>query len=91
MRADKTVARQIPPASGVRLLLLRNDFPRPAQQRTHGNAAHIHLIDQFADVRVSEEWARARPKTMNNKGIVDNWRRPKLAYATVKRIFREAK
>ena len=46
---------------------------------------------QFADVRVSEEWARARPKTMNNKGIVDNWRRPKLAYATVKRIFREAK
>ena len=46
---------------------------------------------QFADVKVSEEWARARPKTMNNKGILDNWRRPKMAYAVVKRAFHEAK
>ena len=46
---------------------------------------------QFADVKVSEEWARARPKTMNNKGILDNWRRPKMAYAVVKKAFHEAK
>ncbi|MBQ8953975.1 MAG: beta-glucuronidase, partial [Clostridia bacterium] len=46
---------------------------------------------QFADVRVSEEWAMPRPKTMNNKGIVDTYRRPKLAYATVKRVFRGMK
>ena len=26
---------------------------------------------------------------MNNKGVVDEYRRPKLCYETVKRIFRE--
>ncbi len=33
----------------------------------------------------------SRPRTMNNKGIVDEYRRPKLAYEAVKKIFREAK
>ncbi len=42
---------------------------------------------QFADVRVAEEWAMARPRTHNNKGVVDEYRRPKLAYQTVKRLF----
>lgn len=48
-------------------------------------------IWQFADVRVDEEWAMRRPKTVNNKGVVDMFRRPKLAYATVRRIFRGKK
>lgn len=42
---------------------------------------------QFADVRVSEEWAMRRPRTYNNKGIVDEYRRPKLAYQTVRQLF----
>lgn len=42
---------------------------------------------QFADVRVAEEWAMGRPKTCNNKGIVDAFRRPKMAYATVRELF----
>ena len=42
---------------------------------------------QFADVRVSEEWFMNRPKTQNNKGIVDRFREPKLSYALVKRLF----
>ena len=42
---------------------------------------------QFADARVSEEWAIHRPKTCNNKGIVDEYRRPKLAYQTAKELF----
>ncbi|MBQ8137001.1 MAG: hypothetical protein IJ174_06170, partial [Clostridia bacterium] len=42
---------------------------------------------QFADVRVAEEWAMKRPRTYNNKGVVDEYRRPKLAYGTVKRLF----
>ena len=45
---------------------------------------------QFADVRVDEEWFYSRPKSMNNKGIVDEFRRPKMAYQTVKRLFKEA-
>ncbi len=45
-------------------------------------------IWQFADVKVSEEWAMRRPRTMNNKGIVDEYRRPKLSYSIVKRCFR---
>ncbi len=42
---------------------------------------------QFCDVRVSEEWFDKRPRTMNNKGIVDEYRRPKLAYDVVRKLF----
>ncbi|MCQ2458362.1 MAG: hypothetical protein MJ142_06495, partial [Clostridia bacterium] len=42
---------------------------------------------QFADVRVSEDWFASRPRTFNNKGIVDEYRRPKLAWRTVKNIY----
>lgn len=45
-------------------------------------------IWQFCDVRVSRiSWAIRRPKSRNNKGIVDEFRRPKLAYASVKEVF----
>lgn len=44
---------------------------------------------QFADVRVDDSWFGSRPRTMNNKGVVDEYRRPKLAYQTVKELFRE--
>lgn len=46
-------------------------------------------IWQFCDCRVCDSWFSTRPRTMNNKGIVDEYRRPKLAYEVVKRIFRE--
>ena len=45
-------------------------------------------IWQFADCRVTEEeWAMNRPRTMNNKGVVDEYRRPKLAYSVVKEKY----
>lgn len=44
-------------------------------------------IWQFCDIRISEEWFGGRPRTMNNKGIVDEYRRPKLAYDIVKNIY----
>lgn len=44
-------------------------------------------IWQFCDVRVSDEWFAGRPRTMNNKGVVDEYRRRKLSYDVVKRIF----
>lgn len=47
-------------------------------------------IWQFCDGRVCNSWFGGRPRTMNNKGIVDEYRRPKLAYEAVKKIFREA-
>ena len=43
---------------------------------------------QFADVRVAEEWAMGRPRTYNNKGVVDEYRRPKMAYQVVKELFK---
>lgn len=46
-------------------------------------------IWQFCDCRVCDDWFSTRPRTMNNKGIVDEYRRPKLAYEVVKRIFRQ--
>lgn len=42
---------------------------------------------QFCDIRVSEEGWYGRPRTMNNKGIVDEYRRPKLCYEIVKKLF----
>lgn len=44
-------------------------------------------IWQYCDVRVDEEWSLTRPRTLNNKGIVDEYRRPKLSYDTVKERF----
>lgn len=44
-------------------------------------------IWQFCDIRVSDEWSWVRPRTMNNKGIVDEYRRRKLSYDVVKKIF----
>jgi len=56
-------------------------------------------IWQFCDVRVSREKNHSRfnsygpmgrPRTMNNKGVVDEFRRPKAAYETVKRHMGKA-
>lgn len=65
--------------------------------------AHPRIVGtaiwQFCDVRVSREKNRhrhnsygpiGRPRCMNNKGLVDEFRRPKLAYETVKRHFARA-
>jgi beta-glucuronidase len=38
-------------------------------------------------VRVDEELAIRRARAVNNKGVVDEFRREKLAYETVKRHF----
>lgn len=45
-------------------------------------------IWQLFDIRVSESWFGNRPRTMNNKGIFDEYRRPKLCYETVKKLYR---
>ncbi len=45
------------------------------------------FIWQLADCRVDESWFSGRPGTRNNKGVVDAYRRPKLAYETVKELF----
>lgn len=47
-------------------------------------------IWQFCDIRVTEGYFRGRPRTMNNKGTVDQYRRPKLAYDIVKKRMQEA-
>ena len=39
-------------------------------------------------MRVSREWFAGRPREMNNKGIVDEYRRPKAAYTKVAEIFK---
>lgn len=46
-------------------------------------------IWQFCDVRVSSEWFAGRPREMNNKGVVDEYRRPKAAYGRVKEFFEQ--
>ena len=53
----------------------------------HSGTAGLFLW-QFADVRVDESWFGSRPRSFNNKGIVDEYRRPKLAYRIVQTLFR---
>lgn len=45
-------------------------------------------IWQFCDIRISDEWFATRPRSMNNKGIVDEYRRRKLSYSIVKQLFK---
>lgn len=46
------------------------------------------FIWQFADCRVTEEeWFSTRARCHNNKGVVDEYRRPKMAYDVVKEMF----
>ena len=47
-------------------------------------------IWQFCDIRTSQatRTALARPRDFNNKGVVDEYRRPKPAYDVVKELFR---
>ena len=55
-----------------------------------GSRAYISglLIWQFCDCRVTEEvWAMRRPKTQNNKGVFDSYRRPKMAAEVVRALF----
>jgi len=42
---------------------------------------------QYCDILSHPLRALVRPRSLNNKGLVDEYRRPKLAYSTVKDIF----
>ncbi len=48
---------------------------------------------QLCDIRSSEALSMAlrRPRSFNNKGLVDEYRRPKMAYDVVKRHFHAAR
>lgn len=47
------------------------------------------FIWQFADCRVTEEegWFASRARCHNNKGVVDEYRRPKMAYDVVRELY----
>ena len=42
---------------------------------------------QFADIRSNAKWSLLRARSFNNKGILNEYRQPKLAYYAVKEIF----
>ncbi len=58
---------------------------------THERIAGVAMW-QFNDVRIShqEDWG-PRPRCINNKGTVDEFHRPKLAYDSVKKSMHAAK
>ncbi len=49
------------------------------------------FIWQFCDCRITEGdgWLMTRAMTKNSKGIVDEYRRPKLAYDTVRKYYKK--
>lgn len=46
-------------------------------------------IWQYADIRTAPIFELERPRSFNNKGLVDEYRRPKRAYDTVREIYRK--
>ncbi len=42
---------------------------------------------QFSDIRSNAKWSLLRARSFNNKGLVNEYRQPKLAYYAVKEIF----
>ena len=48
-------------------------------------------IWQYCDIRTAKELEMGRPRSFNNKGIVNEYRKPKLAYWTVQKIYRGLK
>jgi len=44
-------------------------------------------IWQYCDIRVHPRRALGRPRSMNNKGLVDEYRRPKSAYYAVRDLY----
>jgi len=63
--------------------------------KVYMNDEHITgvFVWQFADCRVTEEgpWFATRARCHNNKGVVDEYRRPKIAYDIVKNLFLDKK
>lgn len=67
------------------------------QAQLLGDSLQVYMNDSnicgvfiwlFADCRVTEEeWWAARARCHNNKGVVDEYRRPKLSYDVVKEWF----
>lgn len=42
---------------------------------------------QFCDIRSNAKWSLLRARSFNNKGLVNEYRQPKLAYYAVKEMF----
>lgn len=45
------------------------------------------LLWQYADIRSNAKWSLLRARSFNNKGLVNEYRNPKLAYYKVKELF----
>ncbi len=47
------------------------------------------MIWQYCDIRVRTAQAMSRPRTFNNKGMVNEYRQPKMAYYTAKKMYEQ--
>lgn len=45
------------------------------------------ILWQFSDIRSNAKWSLLRARSFNNKGLVNEYRHPKLAYYKVKELF----
>lgn len=44
---------------------------------------------QLCDIRTARELELERPRSFNNKGLANEYRKPKMAYWAVKKLFHE--
>lgn len=49
------------------------------------------FVWQYSDIYTAFEKELERPRTFNNKGLVDEYRRPKLGYYAVKEVYKNMK
>jgi len=45
------------------------------------------FVWQYCDIRSSNDMALSRPRSFNNKGLVNEYRKPKMAFFTMKKIY----
>ena len=49
------------------------------------------FIWQFSDIRTAKEMGLNRARSFNNKGIVNEYRKPKMAYGAIKELYGKLK
>lgn len=68
----------------------QSDYVQEACRAILGNPRYLGIaVWHFADCRTyASSYALGRPRSLNNKGVLDEYRRPKLAYGTLRQAFR---
>ena len=67
------------------------DDPKKSLERMQKQLLQEEEEYEEAECLTEEEWFDKRPRSYNNKGVVDEYRRPKESFDVVKDLFASMK